>query len=197
MASPRVTQQFIENIRGDTAVIPHGPRVTQQFIESIRSINTGPSVSAASLTEAGNAADSVSAGALLVATLSEIANAADAVLSGGGIFSASITESAGTGGATDAILFPGGSVFSVAVIEEQLAIDDTLGFPPVDVIGACDGGIDAIDVIGGCAGDEDGDAYGDDLYGVGFYGGGTVTSPVVIGACDGSVSRITIIGAET
>ena len=153
------------------------------------------SASAASLAEASSALDTVSASASIAATLTEAANAVDAVVLAGSIFSVSLTEVAGTGGATDAILFPGGSVFSVAVIEEQLAIDDTLGFPPVDVIGACDGGIAAIDVIGGCAGDEGGDAYGDGLYGSGFYGGGTVTSPVVIGACDGSISRITIIGA--
>ena len=42
MAAPRVTQQFLENIRGDEAVIPHGPRVTQQFIEVIRSIDSAP-----------------------------------------------------------------------------------------------------------------------------------------------------------
>ena len=153
MASPRVTQQFVENIRGDTAVIPHGPRVTQQFIESIRSINTGPSVLAASLAETGTAAETVSVSALLAATLAEAVAATDAVLLSGSRFSVSMAEIAGTGGAVDAILFPGGSVFSVAVIEEQAAIDDMLGFPPVDVIGACDGGDAHISVSGQCGAD--------------------------------------------
>lgn len=215
MAVPRVTQQFIENVRGDTAVVPPKARVSQQFIESIRSIDVSAGIndtvaestsaadavlvslaSVASFTEAANAADTVSASAMLVATLAEAATAVDTVLTAGGnIFTVSIAELVGTDGVTDAILFPGGSVFSVAVIEEQIAIDDAVGFPPVDVIVSCDEGVEDIDVIGGCEGEAD--AYGLGLYGGGFYGGATMVPPVAIVPSDELISRITIIGAET
>jgi len=77
MAAPRVTQQFIENIRGDTAVIPHGPRVTQQFIESILSINVGAT---AALAETIAATDAVFAGVVNSVTVAEAVAIADVII---------------------------------------------------------------------------------------------------------------------
>src|SRR5262245_46422326 len=42
MVAIRVTQQFVEHVRGDTAAVGISLRVTQQFVELLRSVESGP-----------------------------------------------------------------------------------------------------------------------------------------------------------